>query len=716
MDPAPPTRTPDTGPVPWLRVLLAISVLAPALVFVASAWIDYRQTLDLAGQRVERTAAIAQEHAQKVLESSELVLAHVDDTLAGRDAEALRADEQALHERLAALAGALAHVQSIWVMDDAGRMVVTSRDYPAPTEPSAADRAYFLQHREGRGPLVITGLEGRSTGERFFSVSKRREVGGRFAGVVGISLSPDELDGFFAQLAQQQPGIDLLVYRADGTVITRYPDAAGPSTLAPPSAWLTLAHDGAGPGVRAARDVDGRRKLVALRQVSPYPILLGAALPFARIEREWVTKAAIPLGFAIAAMLALGAASWMALRTAHDEHAATREWQREAARREKAEQALRESQRMEAMGQLTGGVAHDFNNLLMVVNGNLQILRRRLAGAGHERQLDAIGDAVGRGVTLTRHLLAFSRRQALQPHTLDLLEIMPGLCELLAHSLRENIRLAFDIAPGTWKIRADPAELELALLNIAVNARDAMPDGGTLTITARNATLADLLELSGGMSGEYVLIALHDSGDGIAPAILNRVFEPFFTTKEPGKGTGLGLSQVYGFTRQSGGTVTLQSPPGRGTTVTLWLPRSTEPAAAREQPRGIVERHGAGRILVVEDDSAVGGVLRDLLEELGYTVVVAGSGLEALERLQSGRRFDLVLTDVVMMGPVNGLELARTVASRHPDVPVIVMTGYTAEIARTAAEGFTVLTKPFDLATLTQAIEGKIAARALAPG
>ena len=375
------------------------------------------------------------------------------------------------------------------------------------------------------------------------------------------------------------------------------------------------------------------------------------------------------LGFAVAAMVALGAVSWMALRAAHAERAATGELRREAARRAAAERALRESQRMEAMGQLTGGVAHDFNNLLMIVNGNVQILRKRLDAAAHGRQLDAIGDAMARGVTLTRHLLAFSRRQALSPRTIDLGEVMPSLSELLTHSLRENIRLHCHVAPGTWAIRADRGELELALINIAVNARDAMPGGGTLTITARNATADDLLRLSGEMSGEFVLIALHDTGDGVPPEVLSRVFEPFFTTKAPARGTGLGLSQVYGFTRQSGGTVTLQSPPGRGTTVTLWLPRSTEASAGRTTSPSTPVGMGQGTLLVVEDDAGVAAVLCQLLEQLGYAVRIASSGGEALDHLASGVRFDLVLTDVVMVGKPNGLELARLVRARHPDLP-----------------------------------------------
>jgi two-component system NtrC family sensor kinase len=473
---------------------------------------------------------------------------------------------------------------------------------------------------------------------------------------------------------------------------------------------MQLLRSGVRGGVQTVGGTDGIRRLVALQQVGPYPLYVATSLRYDVIERDWLAKALVTFGFALAAMAALGAASWMALRTARSEDAATREWHREAARRETAEKALRESQRMEAIGQLTGGVAHDFNNLLMVVNGNLQILRKRLGTSEHDRQLAAISGAIGRGATLTRHLLAFSRRQALQPRTIDLLELMPGLCELLSHSLRENIRLECNVEPDTWPIKADPAELELALLNVAVNARDAMPGGGTLTISTRNATVDDFLALAGEMSGEFVLISMHDTGSGVPPELLNRVFDPFFTTKAPGKGTGLGLSQVYGFSRQSGGTVTLQSPPGRGTTVTLWLPRSPDepPMAGRSAARPAGAQRG-GHILVVEDDAAVAAVLSELLQQRGFEVTIATSALEALERLESGAPTDLMLTDVVMTGHLNGLQLARTVRSRYPRVAVLVMTGYAAEIARIASEGFTVLTKPFDVATLSEAIARKIA-------
>jgi two-component system NtrC family sensor kinase len=707
-----PATSDDDGSLRWLRVLLAVSVLAPALVFVASAWLDYRQTVELESEHVDRTLRIAHEHALKVFETTEILIGRVDDILGDRTADAIAADESTLHGRLLGLAQSVPQVQSICVLVETGRVVVDARAFPASTLPGAAGLPYFDQLRSG--PIVVGGsARGRVSGDTVFMVARKRELAGRFAGAIGVSLHPDYLNDFNRELARERPGISVVLYRADGTVITRDPrPPAGAQTLGADTPWMRLMKRDVQQRVETVDDAEGRRTLVALRHVGAYPVYIGAALSYRTIVRDWVPHLWIMLGFAVAAMLALGAVSLMALRAAREEHEATREWRNEAALREKAERALRESQRMEAMGQLTGGVAHDFNNLLMVVHGNLQILRKRLGSSVHDRQLDAIGAAIGRGVSLTRHLLAFSRRSALQPRSIDLEELMPALCELLSHSLRENIRLRCRVEPGTWPIRADPAELELALLNIAVNARDAMPGGGVLEIDVRNATVNDLLALAGEMSGEFVLIQLHDSGEGVPAAILNRVFEPFFTTKAAGKGTGLGLSQVYGFTRQSGGTVTMQSPPGAGTTVTLWLPRSTEPVPAKLSASARASGTGEGAILVVEDDAGVASVLQELLAQLGYTVSIASSGTEALERLETDR-FDLLLTDVVMVGGISGLQLARTARARYPRMPIIVMTGYAAEIARIAAERFTVLTKPFDLETLAAAVEAKLEGEAL---
>ena len=702
----------EPGSIRWLRALLAISILAPALVFVAAAWLDYRQTVDLAHRRLDRAVRIADEHAQKVLETSALVIARVDDLVDGPESTGIGPAQ--LRDRLAHIAAPLPQVERLWVLDALGHVVASTGT--SDTLPGPAEQEAYRSHLAGARGLLVTGLRERGAAVSF-TVSSARLAGTRFVGVTGVTLAPEELNGLSRELVQEFPDMSLVLYRADGSVVVRYPDAA-PARDAPPepSPWLALLRDRAAREVETVVTRDGRRQLAVFAPVGGFGVYVGATLPFAAMERDWVDKMSVTLAFALAAMLALGTVTWMALRRTEQERATRRAWQREAGRRAVAERALRESQRMEAMGQLTGGVAHDFNNLLMVVSGNLQILRRRLSLREHDHQLDAIGRAVERGVTLTRHLLAFSRRQALNPTTIDMADATRALCELLTHSLPENIRLDCRVAPGTWPVRADRAELDLALLNIAVNARDAMPGGGSLTVSVRNARVDEILALPGELSGEYVVIAVHDTGEGIPAEVLPRVFEPFFTTKAPGKGTGLGLSQVYGFSRQSGGTVTLQSPPGRGTTVTLWLPRSTagQSAATPAGEPAPAQRHGT--ILVVEDDDTVAGVLAELLGELGYGVLTAASGTEALEKLHSGPRVDLLLTDVVMLGPMNGLQLARTVRSRFAAMPVIVMTGYAAEIGRIGAEGFKVLTKPFDLATLARAVAAGLGAEEAARG
>jgi two-component system NtrC family sensor kinase len=698
-----PTHGAEDSSVRWLQALLAISILAPLLVFVASSWLDYRQTLELARQRVDRTLRIADEHAQKVFETSALVLDRAEDALGTTGDAALRTDA-GVRERLAAIIRDVPGIEALWVLDPDGRLLVAGGGSMRGTGPGEAGAQALRVHRAGTLGVVVAAADAdpRAAGA-FFTVSKARLTDGGFSGVVGVTIDPGELNRLYRQLVQEYPDIALWLFRTDGSVVAHYPANVVP--LPRPPAKTPALPGGDVHGVRTVTDPRGHRQLVAFAPVDDFGVYVGTALPMAAVERDWVDQTLLTLAFAVAAMVTLGAMSFTALRRARKEHTARLAWRREAARRSVAEKALRESQRMEAMGQLTGGVAHDFNNLLMVVSGNLQILRRRDGMVAHERQLDAIAQAVQRGVTLTRHLLAFSRRQALSPRAIDLAEAMPPLADLLTHSLRENVHLHWSVAPGTWPVLADPSELELALLNIAVNARDAMPGGGTLTITVRNATVDDLLSLPGSMTGEFVLIAVHDTGEGIPAEVLPRVFEPFFTTKPPGKGTGLGLSQVYGFSRQSGGTVTLQSPPGRGTTVTLWLPRSLVGAAPGPPTHPGREPPGAGTILVVEDDATVAHVLAELLEELGYAVLTASSGTQALEKLHAARRVDLLLTDVVMLGPMNGLQLARTVRSRFPAMPVIVMTGYAAEMTRIGAEGFRVLTKPFDLASLSRAIE-----------
>ena len=371
------------------------------------------------------------------------------------------------------------------------------------------------------------------------------------------------------------------------------------------------------------------------------------------------------------------------------------------AKLQRAQEQLALSQKMEALGQLTGGIAHDFNNMLMVVSGNAQILKRRLRDPRNLRAIEAIELAAVRGETLTRQLLAFSRRQALNPTVISLRQGVAAFRDLLVSSARDNIKVVIDIHRNVWPVLVDVHELELALVNLVVNSRDAMPDGGTITITARNVRLQPE-DTTEHLRGEFVALLVADTGCGIEAGVLPKVFEPFFTTKQLEKGTGLGLSQVYGLARQSGGTATISSRVEGGTTVTIYLPRSQRPLSDRP----IVEGEpppGSETVLLVEDNPEVQEVVGLLLEQLGYRVFYKESPTAALDLLASGEPINLVFTDVVIPGELDGLALAHQVKEKYPDIAVLLTSGY-ARAANTLETGFPIVRKPYQLSTLACAI------------
>ncbi|HML12252.1 MAG TPA: PAS domain S-box protein [Xanthobacteraceae bacterium] len=383
-----------------------------------------------------------------------------------------------------------------------------------------------------------------------------------------------------------------------------------------------------------------------------------------------------------------------------------------AAALEQAQRQAAQSQKMEALGQLTGGVAHDFNNLLMIVSGHAQRLQKRLTEQRDVRALEAIQIAATRGESLTRQLLSFSRGQPLNPTVLSPAETVNGIRDVLSGSLHVNIALAIDVSATVWPVRVDKSEIELALVNLVLNARDAMPEGGRLTISAENVRLVPA-DARDGLTGEFVALRVADTGCGIPDEIVGKVFEPFFTTKAAEKGTGLGLSQVYGFARRSGGTVALASDAGRGTTVSLYLPRShgqVERPAAEDFEQSPAA--GEETVLVVEDNDDVRAVAVSLLEQLGYRTAAVESAAAALARLAAGEIPDAIFTDVVLPGEMDGLALARAVRERHPDVPTVLTTGY-AKIFETEPE-FPVLRKPYQITALARVIRAALDSAKLA--
>ena len=371
--------------------------------------------------------------------------------------------------------------------------------------------------------------------------------------------------------------------------------------------------------------------------------------------------------------------------------------------RGKAEEQLRQAHKMQALGQLTGGIAHDFNNLLTVIQGSADMLRR--PGVPEDKRIrfaEAVVQASGKAAALTGQLLAFARRQPLQPEVIDLNALIREMTDLLDRTLGERIEVVTALATEACTVEADRAQLESALLNVAVNARDAMPGGGKLEI--RTAPVSD------DERGAMVALSVSDSGTGMDEDTLERAFEPFFTTKMTGKGTGLGLSQVYGFASQSGGDVHIESTPGRGTTVTLLLPRrGAVPAAARAAESGALKRGRTGRILLVEDNEEVGAFAAHLLGELGHQVARAPSGEEALDRALT-EEFDLVFTDVVMPG-MSGLDLAVRLSELRPALPVILTTGFSDQLTTSGTGGRPVILKPYSPEALAAAIEAALPAQ-----
>jgi len=380
---------------------------------------------------------------------------------------------------------------------------------------------------------------------------------------------------------------------------------------------------------------------------------------------------------------------------------------RDQERLRQAELALRQTQRLESLGQLTGGVAHDFNNLLAVFASGVQVLERNPSPEQQQKIMDAMRRAVARGTGLTRHLLAFSRRKPVNPESIALADYLTGMGDMLASSLRGDIRVEMRFAADLWHVEVDTGELEQAIVNLCVNARDAMPTGGTITIAGDNVPGS----AKDSSSDELVRLRVSDTGVGIPTEIIGRVFDPFFTTKDVGKGSGLGLAQVYGFAQQSGGRVSIASDVGVGTVVTLLLPRAARPPAAAEgilkaavfpAVPGVAERRGD--VLLVEDDDEVAALTREMLAALGFTVIHASNPAAALAKFSEASALEAVLSDIMMPGGTSGLHLAREIRSRHPTLPIVLATGYAESSAAMRDGEFRLLLKPYSLEALADAL------------
>ena len=699
-----------------LKLTMVASLVLPAVLFAFAATVSYRNFERVADERIDRSLDILHEHALKVLQTVERTFAEIDEVVRGMSDDDIRRNEVMLHARLKRIDDALPQVQGIAIIDRSGNPLVSANLFPVQNDANPSDRDYFKAQESGNAGTYVSSVhEPRmgGFGGYFFALSQRRQSDdGKFNGIVSVAVLPNYFEDFYAKMGRTE-GSYYGMARADGGFLARYP--------VPKNRLIKLdEHSQFRVGVARGLDrdiftveaqLDRIDRRIGYRKLTGFPLYVLAGVEKSAIVNEWQSYMTSHLIFGLPATAFLFAGLWLALRR-------TRRLYDEADRREAVEGALRQSQRLEAIGQLTGGVAHDFNNLLMIISGSVHRLRGELTEKKQARLLDMIGTATQRGESLTRQLLSYSRQQTLTPQVIDLSQRLPLLRELLLRSLRGDIEIKVDVPEDVCAIRVDPGEFELAILNLAVNAKDAMPTGGVLSIRAKPVTLkgeASAEELT----GEFVAIRVADSGHGIPPDVLARVFEPFFTTKEVGKGTGLGLSQVYGFAKQSSGTATITSTEGRGTTITIYLPRSHEtpqPPSPQSQTEAPVEP--AGTVLLVEDNADVAEVGAALFRQLGYRVRSVVNAQAALAALRLDGDVDLVFSDILMPGGMNGLDLAREIQARFPTIPVLLTTGYSASAQDAVRQAVVVLQKPYDLEGLKrnirEALEGAKTRRRLA--
>ena len=685
-----------------LRLIAIVSIALPAAVLAFAMWQSWHAVHDLARERIQSTLDVLHEQTLKSLQTVERTISETNEVLREMSDEAIRDAQSALHLRLKRTQQSLSQIESIWAFDKNGFPLVSSTILPVPRDLNNSDRSYFRAQVNTSAIFVSEVIRARVGTLRFFVVSGRRasEPAATFNGVIGITVSPEHFSEFYRKLSRGRDAFGLM--RSDGTVLARYPEGRFEDVRGPNDLSRAIERAPAAGLLEMQSPLDSLDRLVGYQKVRGYDIYVVAGVEKAALIQEFWRTTLLQLAIGIPIALSLFALSLYALRRAE-------RYQDEVVRREAAEEALKQGQRLEALGQLTGGVAHDFNNLLMVIQGSAQRIKRTLAEDKRlTRSLQAIEEAVKRGSTLTRQLLSFSRRQPQDAVVVDLKFRLPQIQEMLQASLRGDIVVRTEIAPDLGRVKIDLNELELALLNLAVNARDAMPNGGQLIVEAQNI---DEDRAPPRLSSDCIAIAVQDSGCGIPNEILDRVFEPFFTTKEVGKGTGLGLSQVYGFAHQSGGAVTVDSAQGRGTRVTIYLPRTIEESISPNSVESNDELRFWGRVLLVEDNHEVSEVTRGLLEDLGFTVELINNAESALKHLQSSdRAYRFLLSDIVMPGAMNGLELARRVRSLEGNKPPIILaTGYSADAQSASDEGFVLLRKPYGMIELRKAIAAILA-------
>jgi signal transduction histidine kinase len=566
------------------------AAVVPLAMFAALAWYGYVRTVNQARHALLQTSRIVHEHAAKVFQTNEVLLERAIDLVANVGPEGVHGREKEFHSKLGDLTAHIAQARAITVWDAAGHPVASSKFFPVAHEISIADRAFFIGHKaQNISASINEPLDGRLGKARIFNVSRRLSgAAGEFTGVASLSLSQEYFTRFYRDVSGHESDLAIFLFTPRGEVIARYPSIDdAPQANGRDDTLLKVIREGSTEGiVDGLLPFDDSYRLAAFRQIAPYPIYVAVSRTSGSVFDEWSYDVLTLAAFVIPTWLALLFAVSLALTRARSEHDAILKWHKETSRRAATEDQLRQFQKYEALGELTGGLAHDFNNVLNIVSNNAAVMSLLPRDGDMRPCLAAIRRAVTSGSSLTKHLLAFARKQPLTFVRIRTSEAVPSICELAKHSLPKSIQLNYEVEPDMRDIMADCTELELALINLIINSRDAMPDGGEITVRAHNvsAETADAPEVPL-VTRDYVAISVSDTGAGFPEGVLHRVFEPFFTTKKD-KGTGLGLSRVYGYAMQLGGNVTAKNGASGGAEVTLYIP-SAGKAGKDEREREI---------------------------------------------------------------------------------------------------------------------------------
>lgn len=648
----------------WLRLAIVLAAVLPMLFFAGVAWLGYEDSIKGAQRRLEDIARAAEEHAARVMERNDVVMQQMLQLLKDDDDAKIRAREAQLHEVATAILLRFPDIRSLSVWSRDGRLMVSSLFFPVPQALERADWDYFRwgDGASATGSLTRGLLTDRATGERLFRVTKRREsASGEAGGVIEIAFSPSYLNESYRQLTEGRSRVSVALVNSEGLIVGNWPlTAPSEARLHERSRLLQRMRAGEPRGTLIeSAFAPGDQRFAAFRKVGDYPLFVATAQEAAAVFADWKRQMLVLGAILLPITLALVFASWLVLRRTRREIEARRRLDMESQQRLLAEESLRHAQRLDALGQLAGGLAHDFNNLLTVVGNSAELLARVVPEAAARPELASILRAADGGAKLTRRLLTFSRRQALRPEVVRVETALAGMLDLLRTTAGAGIAVELHVDADTPEIEVDTAELEIALINLVANARDAMHHAGRLDIHARRAGRG---EGPGRHPLGYAVISVSDSGDGMSPETMSRAFEPFFTTKPAGSGTGLGLSQVSGFCAQSGGTVKISSKLRVGTTVSMFLPVTATTTLS-------------ARVLLVERDREHSSTLASMLERYGCVVTSVASAREAERIVLAASDFDVVLSDRAA-GARDGLALLSRLRRRRPDLPVVLLSGY----------------------------------------